>query len=154
MTATKMTAIVPIAIEREERDAEQEQPGERDHDRETAEEDRPAGRAAGRLDREHLVAARRRSDAEPRDHEQRVVDGDGETDQDDELRRVRADRRDQLAVDAEDAERREERRDRQDQRHDRGHDGPEREEQDDERQPIVTNVRSSPLLMRFVMSSL
>ena len=56
--------------------------------------------------------------AEARDHEQRVVDRDGEADQDDQLVRVRADRRDELAVQREHAERGQQRGDRQDQRHD------------------------------------
>ena len=110
MTATKMTPIVPIAIERKIETSIRNRPGDRDHHRETAEEDRPAGGAAGRLDRDHLVAALAPLGPEARDHEQRVVDRDCETDQDDELGRVRAGRRDQLAEDAEDAERREERR--------------------------------------------
>ena len=76
----------------------------------------------------------RRSDAEPGDHEERVVDRNCKADQDHELGRVRAGRRDQLAEDAEDAECREERRDGQDERHDDGHEGPEGDQQDDEGQ--------------------
>ena len=69
-----------------------------------------------------------------RDHEQRVVDRDRETDQDDELAGVRAHRSHGLAVQTQDPERGEERRDRHDERHDRGDDRAEGDEQDEERQ--------------------
>ena len=44
-------------------------------------------------------------DPEAGDHEQRVVDRDGEADEHDQLGRVRADRADDLAVDTQDPER-------------------------------------------------
>ena len=135
MIATKITPIVPIAIDRKIETSIMNRPGDRDHHRETAEEDRPAGRAAGGLDRRAAWAGpARRSDPEAGDHEQRVVDRDGEADQHDQLGRVRAGRRDELAEDAEDAEGREQRRHGQDERDDRGDERAERDEQDDERQ--------------------
>ena len=86
-----------------------------------------------RLDR--LVDARAplplRSEA--RDHEQRVVDGDGEAHQHDQLARVRADRRDGLAVQPEEAVRGREARRGEEQRHHGGSDRAEREQQDQER---------------------
>ncbi len=69
-----------------------------------------------------------------RDHEQRVVDRDGQPDQHDELARIRADGIDRLAVDAEHAERREQRGHGQDQRDEGRHGRAERDEQDQERQ--------------------
>ena len=57
------------------------------------------------------------------DQEQRVIDGHGEPDQDDELAGVRADRGDRLAVEREDPEGREE----------RGHGEHERDERRDDR---------------------
>ena len=69
-----------------------EQAGERDHHREPAEEHGAAGGAARDLDRVELVPAVPPLGPEARDHEQRVVDRDGEPDQDDQLGRVRADR--------------------------------------------------------------
>ncbi len=124
----------PDGHRREQRHAEGDQTGQRDHHRQPGEEDGPTGGAARDLDRLRPVAAGAPFDSEAGDHEQRVVDRDGEPDEDDELRRVRADRPDDLAVDAEDPECGHERGDRQDERHHRRHDRPEREQQDDERQ--------------------
>ena len=118
----------------EQRDAEGDQAGQRDHHRQAREEDRAPGRAAGDLDRLGAVAAGPPLDPEPGDHEQRVVDRDGQADQHDQLRRVRADRARDLAVDAQDPERGQERGRRQDERHERRDDRAEGEQQDDERQ--------------------
>ena len=85
MTDTKTTEIVPIAIEVNSDDAEGDQPGERDHDGEPGEEHRAPGGAARDLDRLGPVAAGAPLDAEAGDHEQRVVDRDGQPDQHDEL---------------------------------------------------------------------
>ena len=93
MTDTSTTAIVPIAIDVNSDDAEGDQAGQRDHHREAREEDRPAGGAARDLDRLGAVAAGPSLDPEAGDHEQRVVDRDGEPDEHDQLGRVRADRR-------------------------------------------------------------
>ena len=68
------------------------------------------------------------------DHEQRVVDRDGEPDEDDELAGVRAHRSNGLAVQTEDPERGEERRDRQHERHHRRDNRSEGDEQDEEGQ--------------------
>ena len=133
-TDTKTTEIVPIAIDVNSDTPRVIRPGQRDHHRQPGEEDRPAGGAAGDLDRLGPVAAGPPLDPEAGDHEQRVVDRDGEPDEHDQLGRVRADRPDDLAVDAEDPERGDQRGDRQDQRHDRRDDRPEREQQDHERQ--------------------
>ena len=76
----------------EDRHVDDEQPGERDHHGEAAEEHGAAGGRARDLDGVELVAAPSPLGAEARDHEQRVVDRDREPDQDDQLRRVRADR--------------------------------------------------------------
>ena len=73
---------------------------DRDHHGEAAEEDRAAGRAAGDLDGALRVRAAPPLRPEARDHEQRVVDGHRQPDEHDQLRRVRADRVEQLAVDA------------------------------------------------------
>ena len=88
----------------EQRVVEQEQAADRDHHRESREEHGPARGARRRGDGGQLVAPSPFR-PEARDHEQGVVDGDGEADQDHELARVRADGRDELAVQREDAER-------------------------------------------------
>jgi hypothetical protein len=71
---------------------------------------------------------------EPGDHEERVVDRDGEADEDDQLGRVGADRGDGLAVEADEPERREERGHGEDQGDEARHDRPEGEQEDRERQ--------------------
>ena len=118
----------------EERIVEQEQPADRDHHGEAREEDRPTGGVARDVDRGELVAAMAPLRSESREHEQRVVDRHREPDEHDELARVRADGRHELAVEPEDPERGEQRGDREDERDDRRHDRPERDQQDDERE--------------------
>ena len=87
MTDTRTTPIVPTAIDVNSDDAEGDEPGERDHHREPGEEHRPAGGAARDLDGHGPIAAGPPLDPEAGDHEQRVVDGDGQADQHDELDR-------------------------------------------------------------------
>ena len=77
---------------REERHTEGDETGQRDHHRQPREEDGPARGAARDLDRLRPVATGAPFDPEAGDHEQRIVDRDGEPDEDDELGRVRADR--------------------------------------------------------------
>ena len=119
MTDTNTTEIVPIAI-----DVNSETPSVMSPASEiiTASPEKNTARPAVLLETSialRPLAAGPPFDPEPGDHEQRVVDGDGEPDEHDQLRRVGADRPDDLAVDAEDAERRDQRGDGEDQRHDR-----------------------------------
>ena len=118
----------------EEHVVEQEQAADGEHHRQPGEEHGPPGRRRRDPDRFVRLAAVAPLRPVARDHEQRVVDRDRETDQDDELAGVRAHRIDGLAVQTEDPERGEERRDRQHERHHRGDDRAEGDEQDEERQ--------------------
>ncbi len=68
------------------------------------------------------------------EHEQRVVDCDRQPDEHDQLTRVWADRRDELAVEPENPECCQQRTDRENERDDRRHDRPEGDQQDDERE--------------------
>ena len=118
---------------REQRDAEREQPAERDDDGDAREEHRTTCRARGGLDRVLDAHAPPPFRPEARDHEQRVVDRHREAHQHDQLGGVRAHRPDRLAVEAEQAVRGGEARERKDQR-DRGRDDrAERDQQDHER---------------------
>jgi hypothetical protein len=134
-TEIRTTAIEPMAIDLKRLVVDQEQAAERDHDRQAAEEDGPAGGGAGDLDGAELVAAGDRAaalGAEPRYHEERVVDGDREADQDHDLDHVLADRGDDLAVDADQAHGADDRAERQDDRHEGGDRRARRDQQDQE----------------------
>ena len=132
-TEMKTTEIVPIAIERNSGSSSRNSPA---IEIMTARPEKNTARPAvleATSDGRQLVAPAPLG-AEARDHEQRVVDRDGQPDQDDQLAGVWADRRDELAVQAQDPERRQQRRDRQDERHDRRDGRTERDQQDHERQ--------------------
>ena len=132
-TETRTTAIVPTAIDRKSGSSSRNRPAieiiTASPEKKTA---RPAV-ALDDLDRAELRAAVPPLGPEAGDHEQRVVDRDGQPDQDDELARVRADRARPLAVEREDAERRQERGHREDERDDRRDERAERDQQDHER---------------------
>ena len=106
MTDTRTTAIVPTAI-----DVNSDTPRVISPASEiiTASPEKKTARPAVLLEISialERVPAGAPLDPEAGDHEQRVVDRDGEPDEHDQLGRVRADRPDDLAVDAEDPERR------------------------------------------------
>ena len=112
---------------------DQEQRAERDHDRQAAEEDGSTRGGAGDLDCGDLVAAGPSFGAEARYDEERVVDGNRESDQDDDVRDVLADGRHRLAVDADQAHGADDRAQRQNDRHDSGYGRARRDQQDEER---------------------
>ena len=132
-TEMNTTEIVPIAIERKSGSSSRNRPPieiiTASPEKNTA---RPAVLEAVEMAGQLVAPSPLRPEA--RDHEQRVVDRDGQADQHDELARVRADGRDELAVQGEDPERGEQRRDGQDQGHEGRHRRPEREQQDREGQ--------------------
>ena len=141
---------------------DQEQSAERDHDRQAAEEDGPAGSRTGDFDRTDLAAAlpvllaQLGSDrlpvtgedaaqhaegadraaaafgAEARYHEERIVDRDREADQNDDLARVLAYRGDELAVYPDQPHGAGNRAHCEHERHQGGHERPRRDEQDQE----------------------
>src|SRR6266550_4132135 len=146
MTEMRTTAMVPIAIDRKNGSSRKSRPAieimTASPLKNTA---RPAVPLAISMARSFSPASprsiNRHTDhapmalrAESGHHEQRVIDRHGQADQDHELRGIRADRSDRLAVDAQEPERCQERADREDQRHSRRNHRPERDQQDEERQ--------------------
>ena len=115
-------------------DAEREQAGDGDGHGDAGEEHRATGGAAGDLDRPVLVATEAALRAEAGDDEQRIVDRDGEADEQHELAGAGGDRSHELAVDPEDAEAGQQRGEGEDERDAGGDDGAERDQQDQERQ--------------------
>ena len=112
--------------------ARQKHPGHGDHDGEARDEDCAARRRSGGLERRFLAAAGGTLLTFPLQVEHRVVDADGEADQQDDHADVLVER-DELAGDREQAHRREHRGEREEEREARGDQRAERDQQDAER---------------------
>ena len=127
--ATATTIIVADREGHERLVAGEEHAGHRDQDGDAGDEDGPAGGGCGGLERGALAATGGPLLALAADVEERVVDPDGETDQQDDLDDVLVDG-DELARDRDQARRRDDRRDREQQRDQRRDERAEHEQQD------------------------
>ena len=126
------TSTAPSGEAAEDRVRHEQHPGQRDHERRAAEEDRAARRSPGRLDRIELLHPACPLLAEAGDDEERVVDPEREAHArehvDDEERDLP-----HLTDDRNERQREDDRDDRQQHRHERGDDGAEDDQQHEQR---------------------
>ncbi len=121
--------------------ARQEQPGHRHHHRQAGDQDRAARGGSGGLERGTLAPARGTLLTLASEVEQRVIDADRESDQQDDRGSLLCER-EQVTGQRDQPERREDGRERQQQGDARGHERAERDHEDDQRERDREHARA------------